>query len=284
MKSQNQPLLETRSLCACYPKSPCPSLRNASFQLYPGELLAVLGPNGAGKTTLVNTLTGLLPISSGSVHLFGSPLHSFPRRELAKRVAVVQQNVQLAFGFSVYEVVLMGRAPHQGALLSASENDHQIVSDALERTDLLHLANRTACELSGGEQKRVAIARAFAQQPQILILDEATAHLDVRHVVELHALVRRELRTHNIACLAIMHDLNEAAQNAHRILILKNGEVRAQGTIPEVMTYRILRDTFDVDLYVGVNELDQTRYFVPIREDLLTDRPGNLDQDHKADL
>ncbi len=258
--------LEASEISARYPGATTPALHHLSLTLSPGEMLATLGPNGAGKSTLLRVLAGVLAPSAGRVLLRGVEIARLDRREIARCVAVVPQNVQVAFGFTVRQVVMMGRSPHQDGLLLADSHDRGVVEQVLERTDLLGLAERPVSSLSGGEQKRVAIARALAQQPQILLLDEATAHLDIRHAVTLHALIRREVQQRKLACLAIMHDLNEAAQNADRVLLLDQGRVRALGRVDEVMTYRLLRETFGVDLYVGVNEVDGTRYFVPMRQ------------------
>lgn len=264
--ARNQPsALEAFRVRAKYGKADKDCLSEVSTRVMPGELVALVGPNGAGKTTLVRVLTGLIAPDDGSVALFGKPLHTCSRREIARRVAVVPQHVRVAFGFTVREVVAMGRAPHQGSMLLHSAADRRVVDAVLDQTGLTELAGRPVTGLSGGEQKRVAIARALAQQPDVLVLDEATAHLDIRHRVELLALVRTQIEQRNLACLSVMHDLSEVAQNADRVVILDRGRVRAQGTVEEVMTYRILRETFGVDLYVGVNELDGTRYFVPIR-------------------
>ena len=261
------PALEATGIVAQYGKSERNCLSDVSMNVLAGEHVALVGPNGAGKTTLVRVLTGLLVPSAGDVRVFGQPLRNLDRRDIARRIAVVPQHIRVAFGFTVREVVLMGRAPHQGSMLVSTRADRDVVDSILERTGLTALAHRPVTGLSGGEQKRVAIARAFAQQPEVLVLDEATAHLDIRHRVELHALVRREIKERQLACLSVMHDLTEVAQNADRVVLLDQGRVRAQGTIEDVMTYRILRETFGVDLYVGVNELDGTRYFVPIRSD-----------------
>ncbi len=261
-----RPALAAIDVSASYPKASSPAIRAITLSLAAGEMLATLGPNGAGKSTLLRVLSGVLAPSHGRVLLDGQDLTTMDRREVARRIAVVPQNVQVGFGFTVRQVVMMGRSPHQGALLLPSRQDQDLVQDTLERTGLRTLADRPVDSLSGGEQKRVAIARALAQQPRILLLDEATAHLDIRHAVTLHALIRREIRENQLACLAVMHDLNEAAQNADRVLLLEQGSVKALGPIEQVMTYRILRETFGVDLYVGVNEVDGTRYFVPMRE------------------
>jgi iron complex transport system ATP-binding protein len=239
---------------------------DAALRLHRGAVTAFLGPNGAGKSTLVKVLTGLLRPISGSVLLFGSEMRSMARRDIARRIAVVPQSVQIAFDFRVRDVVMMGRAPRQGAMMVAGEADQRVVQEVLERTDLVSLAERNVQELSGGEQMRVAIARALAQQPEILVLDEATAHLDVTHSVALHALVRREVLERGLVCVAVLHDLNEAAQNADHVVLLQAGRIVAQGNVAAVMTYRTLRQVFGVDLYVGVNELDGTRYFVPMRK------------------
>ncbi|PIE05516.1 MAG: ABC transporter permease [Sorangium cellulosum] len=257
--------LRANRICLSYGKYSKQCLTDVSLSLYPGELVALIGPNGAGKTSVVKVLTGLLRSSSGHVYLFEQPLCQLHRREIAQRVAVVPQHVRIAFGFTVREVVLMGRAPHQGAMLIPTSTDQDLVSDILKQTGLSGLADRPVTGLSGGEQKRVGIARALAQQPEVLILDEAGAHLDIRHRVDLHALVRDAIDSRNLACLSVMHDLSEVAQHADRVVLLNQGHVRAQGTVEEVMTYEILRETFRVDLHMGVNEADGTRYFVPIR-------------------
>lgn len=241
-------------------------LCDASVRVSAGEMVAVLGPNGSGKSSLVKVLTGLLQPTRGRVQLFGQDLGLVSRRHVARRIAVVPQQVQVAFEFCVRDVVMMGRAPHQGPMLLASDADRGLVDEILQSTGLAELADRPVRELSGGEQMLVAIARALAQRPEILMLDEATAHLDIRHSVAVHALVRREIRDRNVACVAVLHDLNEAAQHADRVILLDRGRIRAQGSVADVMTYRALRETFGVDLYVGVNELDGTRYFVPMRE------------------
>lgn len=143
--------------------------------------------------------------------------------------------------------------------------DERIVDDALARCDLLPLASRFARALSGGEQKRVAVARALAQEPKVLLLDEPGAFLDVRHQLDLYELLASEVKERRMACLVVMHDLNIAAQFADRVVLMKQGSVIAAGTVPEVMTWQTLKDTFDADLYCGVNELTGARFFLPMR-------------------
>lgn len=241
------------------------ALDDVSFSVQKGEICAVLGPNGAGKSTLVRLLSGALRADKGEIRLFGEPIHALDRKALARRVAVVPQTTPAALGFSVREVVMMGRAPHQGGWMSASPEDEAAVEKALRACDLEALAKRPLAELSGGEQKRAAIARALAQEGAILVLDEAAAHLDVRHSIAVHEVVRREVEERGLACLAVLHDLNVAAQYADKVALLKEGKLVAFGSIEEVMTYARLKDVFESELYVGVNELDNARYFLPVR-------------------
>lgn len=149
--------------------------------------------------------------------------------------------------------------------MRGTEKDAAIVEAAMARCDLLQLASRAARALSGGEQKRVAVARALAQEPKVLLLDEPGAFLDVRHQLELYELLAAEVKRRRMACLVVMHDLNVAAQFADRVVLMKNGGVVAAGRVAEVMTWRTLKETFDVDLYCGVNELTGARFFLPMR-------------------
>lgn len=149
--------------------------------------------------------------------------------------------------------------------MQASAQDKEAVERALNACELLELSERKVAELSGGEQKRVAIARALAQNAPILILDEASAHLDVRHAIDIYELVRKEVEERGIACVAVLHDLNAAAQYADKVVLLKAGRALACGSIEQVMTYARLKDVFESELYVGVNELDNSRYFLPVR-------------------
>jgi iron complex transport system ATP-binding protein len=241
------------------------AIDSLSLEILAGELCAVLGPNGAGKSTLVRLLSGLLRPAAGTVAVLGDDIGTLDRRAIAGRIAVVPQHIEVALGFAVREVVAMGRAPHQGAWMRASPKDDEAVARALASCELEALADRPVAELSGGEQKRVAVARALAQEAPILLLDEAGAHLDVRHAIAMHELVRREVAERGLACLAVLHDLNAAAQYADRVALLKAGRLLAHGTVEEVMTYRRLKEAFETELYVGVNELDDARYFLPVR-------------------
>jgi iron complex transport system ATP-binding protein len=230
-----------------------------------GEIVCVLGPNGAGKTTLVRVASGLLPPRSGEVRLLGEPLDRRTRTDVARVLAVVEQMQDIAGSFTVRDVVTMGRAPHQGGWMRTTDEDAAIVDEALARCELVGLATRTARTLSGGEMKRVAVARALAQEPKVLLLDEPGAFLDVRHQLDLYELLASEVKDRGMACLVVMHDLNVAAQFADRVVLMKGGRVVAAGGVADVMTWKTLKETFDADLYCGVNDLTGARFFLPMR-------------------
>jgi iron complex transport system ATP-binding protein len=257
--------LSLRGVAASYGAGETDRLTDVDLVLAAGELVCLLGPNGAGKTTLVRVASGLLAPTHGDVTLLGAPIASRSRAETARLLAVVEQQQEPAAGFTVREVVAMGRAPHQGAWMRASERDDAAIDDALARCDLGALRHRPANQLSGGEQKRVAVARALAQEPRVLLLDEPGAFLDVRHQLDLYELLAKEVKEKKIACLVVMHDLNVAAQYADRVVLVKNGRIVAAGKVDEVMTYAVLKETFDADLYVGVNEITNARFFLPMR-------------------
>jgi iron complex transport system ATP-binding protein len=228
-----------------------------------GELTALIGPNGAGKSTLLRALAGGISPRSGEISLGGRSIRGLDRAEIARQVAVVHQQVDVALGFTVEAVVAMGRAPHQGRWMRAGPGDADAVRAALEACDLVHLAARPVEALSGGEQRRVAIARALAQRADVLLLDEPTAHLDVRHAIEVLSVVRREVEERDVACVAVLHDLNLAAAFAERVVLLQAGRVVAAGSAEEVITRAALEAAFDAPLHVGDLAETGARFVVP---------------------
>lgn len=228
-------------------------LRHVSVDLHAGEMLAVVGPNGAGKSTLLRVLGGALAPWQGGVELLGRRLGSYDRRALARIVATVAQENSVAFSFSVLEMVLMGRAPHLGPFHFETPHDLEIAHSALARFGLLALARRPIRELSGGERKRVFLARALAQQPHIALLDEPTAFLDMRHIAEIFGCFRELCNEHGMAVVATLHDLNAAALHADRVLLLKDGATVACGAPAEVLTAQNLRRVYETPVYVGMN-------------------------------
>jgi len=228
-------------------------LHGVSLEVAAGEMLAIVGPNGAGKSTLLRLLCGSLDPWQGTVELLGVPLASLERRALARRLAFVGQENSVAFSFTVLEVVLMGRAPHLGSFHFENRGDLMLACEALEHFDLLALATRPIQELSGGERKRVFLARALAQEPRVALLDEPTAHLDLRHVADIFGRFGELRAERGLAVVATLHDLNAAALYADRVLLLKNGRAIGWGAPDEVLTEEKLREVYETEVYVGRN-------------------------------
>ena len=221
-------------------------LAGASLSLEFGEVLVLAGRNGAGKTTLLRIATGLLAPDTGSVLLEGRPLAARTRREVARALALVPQDTSVPFPFTVEEIVLLGRAPHLGAFGFESREDRRIAGVCMERLGIGALAQRSIQELSGGELQLAMIARALAQTPRILLLDEPVAHLDLAHRLALEELLR-SLAREGRAALLVSHDLAGAARVADRIALLAAGCVLACGTPREVLRPELMREAFEVD-------------------------------------
>jgi iron complex transport system ATP-binding protein len=228
-------------------------LRGVSLEVAPGEVFAIVGPNGSGKSTLLRVLNGAMRRQGGAVELLGRALESYDARSRARIMATVAQENTVAFRFTVIEVVLMGRAPHLGAFRFESPHDVAVARAALERFELLSLAHRHLEELSGGERKRVFLARALAQEPRVVLLDEPTAFLDLKHVASIFNRFRELAAEHAMAVVATLHDLNAAAMYADRVMLLKEGVGVACGAPMEVLTEENLRRVYETEVYVGRN-------------------------------
>ncbi len=243
------PVVEAHSLRFAYPLPGSGSrevLRGVDLRLEQGELVALLGTNGSGKTTLLRILAGTLRAESGSLELFGRPLAEFSRAGLARRVAVLPQSLELPGGFRSGELVEMGRAPHAQRRFGPTRADEEAVERALVDADALELAHRYVEELSGGERQRVLVAMALAQEPDLLLLDEPTLHLDLAHQVALLNAIDRLRVRRGLAVLAVLHDLNLAAAFAPRAALLSAGVVVADGPPGSVLTTERVREAFGV--------------------------------------
>lgn len=210
-------------------------LRDVSFEVQPGEILALIGPNGAGKSTLIRATTGVVPVKSGNVSVDGQNLAGLSHAQRAKILAVVPQARQLGGAFSVEQAVMMGRTPYLNWLGQESEADKATVRSALEQTCLETFADRQIAKLSGGEQQRVLLARALAQSTPVLLLDEPTNHLDLQHQTNLLSIVKRLADEKNLAVVMAMHDLNLVSFFADRVALLVEGELKGLGTPQEVI-------------------------------------------------
>jgi iron complex transport system ATP-binding protein len=231
-------------------------LDGLTFDVDAGEILGIVGPNGSGKTSLLKLLAKVLRPHVGDMALFGRDLGTMPQVEVARIVAFVPQESPQIFSFTVMETVLMGRYPHhRGTKWSAgfgweSAEDVLIAEQAMQSTDLTHLAGRSVMDLSGGERQRCMIARALAQAPRVLLLDEPTAFLDLQHQMEICAIVRRLKEERGLTVVLVSHDLNLASQYCDRILMLKAGTLFRLGTPEEVIGVDVLRAVYGCDVLV----------------------------------
>jgi iron complex transport system ATP-binding protein len=230
-----------------------PILRDVSFELAAGEFLAIGGPNGSGKSTLVSLLDGLRSPDRGRVLLDGRPVGAYSRREVARRIAYVAQSADVHFPFTVLEYVLQGRFAHGRVFGFESDEDVSAARRALEMTATTGFESRRIDELSGGERQRVMLARALAQEPRALLLDEPTANLDISHQLRMLDLVRNLVHGCGLAAAVVTHDLNLAAEFADRILMLKAGEVRGLGSPRDVLTPELVADVFDARVLVDAS-------------------------------
>lgn len=243
-------VLSAHALRYVYPKTNGDEpfqLQEITFSLAAGGLLGVLGPNGAGKSTLLRLLFKALTPADGQVFIGESPLAAMPQRTVARTLAWVPQELDALFSLTVEEMVRLGRFCRGGAWGRLSAEDHRQVARALEETDLAPLRHRPVNRLSGGERRRVLLARALAQEPRVLLLDEPTAHLDPGHVTELVSVINRLRRERGLAVVAILHDVSLAVAWCPDILVLKGGRAVAVGPTTTTLTPVLLKDVYGVD-------------------------------------
>ncbi|MBI2886325.1 MAG: ABC transporter ATP-binding protein [Chloroflexi bacterium] len=244
-----------------------PALAGVSLALEPGELLGVIGPNGSGKTTLVRAISGLVRPRQGSVRFRGREVMATPPGELARRVAVVPQMPVLPEGVPAYQVVLLGRNPHLGFLGREGPRDFRLVRRAMEATGVWELAMRPMADLSGGERQRVVVARALAQEPELLLLDEPTAHLDIGHQASVLEAVLALRESTGLTVLAVFHDLNLAAQYCPRLALLAAGRLVADGTPEEVLTGQRVAQVYGVEAALATHPRNGAPVVLPMRRD-----------------
>jgi iron complex transport system ATP-binding protein len=248
------------------PGSPALRLSSIDFAVEAGSSLAIVGPNGSGKTTLLRLATGELVPSSGRIDICGLDPSRSPRRDLARRVAVVAAHATVGFGYTVEEVVLMGRAPWLEGYALESDEDVSIAREAMRAMDVLHLRARVFDSLSSGERQRAAVARALAQQPELVLLDEPGAFLDIKHQVDLYDVLIELSSAKGLTVVSVLHDLNLAALYFERVAMIHEGRIFAQGVPDEVITYANVCEVFDTDVYVDRNHLTGHLNVLPRRQ------------------
>jgi iron complex transport system ATP-binding protein len=244
--STNRPRLETRSLYAEYGE--ISALKDISLQVAPGEILGVIGPNGAGKSTLIRVLSGILRAAKGEVLLDNQNITQYTPNQRARLIAVVPQARQLGGAFTVEQTVLLGRTAHLGFLGRASTKDKDRVDWAMEQTRVKSIAKRHLAEISGGEQQRVLLARAMAQETPVLLLDEPTNHLDLRYQVNLLELLKELVVSQKLSVIMAMHDLNQVSGTADRVALLVNGKLHCIGKPSHVLTPSNIQDAYQTQV------------------------------------
>jgi len=252
-------MIELRNVSLGYNGSPI--LNNINLKAMPGKMLGLIGPNGSGKSTLLKGITRVIHPFSGHIFIDGRNIGSMKREELARLMATVPQNPVLPEAFTAFEVVLMGRTPHLGLLRYEGKEDIAIAWQAMEATQIESLAERRVGELSGGERQRVVIARALTQQPKVILLDETTAHLDIKHQIEILNLVKGLCLEQDLTVVTAMHDLNLAAQYCDWLVMLNGGKIYTEGMPQNVLTAQNIKEVYGAEVCVfphPINKLPTT--------------------------
>jgi len=246
-------LLKVNNLAGGYYKEDV--IRGLSLEVNQGDFLVIIGPNGSGKTTLLRMVTRVLPVRSGEVLYQSKNIAQMNLKEFCRRVAFVSQDIVTGFSFTVMELVLMGRIPHLSRLQFETKRDIEIAEEKLYLTDALSLKDKRVDELSAGERQRVVIARALAQEPELLFLDEPTSHLDIAHQIQTLDLLKKLNRKNNLTIVMILHDLNLASAYANRIVLLDKGLIFKEGRPEEVLTYQNIEAVYKTIVLVNNNPI-----------------------------
>ena len=239
-------------------------LENITFEACSGELTCILGPNGSGKTTLIKCIDDILKPKAGVILINGKDISQLKREELAKIIGVVPQSENTTYLYTVLDIVLMGREPYLSRFSDISRADLQIVEEVMKLTNISYLAERTVNELSGGEFQRVLIARALAQDPKVLLLDEPTSHLDINHQLELMELIRKITKEKRLVTLMTTHDLNIAVRFGDKFLLLNSGRIYASGSFKDVFRPEILEDVFRVKTRIQYDPSLKHYFIIPL--------------------
>jgi iron complex transport system ATP-binding protein len=244
-------------------------LENISFSVTAGEFFVIIGPNGAGKTSLLKVLAGLQKTQHGSVTIKNRNITKYRRRNLSQIMAIVPQHIEVGFPFTVADTVIMGRTPHLGILGMEGKEDYLRAREAMEFTEVAHLAERKLYQLSGGELQRVIIARAICQQPEIILLDEPTTALDPAHQLKIMDLMEKFRREKGTTIIMVSHDLNLASMYGDRLLLLKEGSIVETGAPKSVLNKELLEKSYGCRMMVDESPLGQAARVTPIPDKYL---------------
>jgi len=239
-------------------------LKGVTFSVKSGEMVALLGPNGSGKTTLLKNMSKILAPKTGIISLGENSIENFCAKELAQELAVIPQSFDTTFSFTVEEIVMMGRSPHIERGKNETATDLSIVEESMRATNVWQFRNKLFMNISGGEKQRAIIARALAQEPKILLLDEPTSNLDINHQVEILTTIRKLAEDRNLTVVAAFHDLNLAAKYFDKLVILSKGKVKAIGEPKDVLSADLIKGVYGVDVIVERHPISQSVFVLPI--------------------
>lgn len=265
-------MLKVENLICGYEKKAI--LSDVSFQVDKGEFVGIIGPNGSGKTTLLRALSRIIEPSGGMISLYGKDMRQIHPKLLARSVSVVSQNISPE-NFTVEEFVSLGRLPYYGAFqFFGTKKDYQAVHAAMELTGVEALGERFLEKMSGGEKQLVFIARALAQEPELILLDEPTAHLDIAHQVNIMDLIRKLNRDFGLTVVMVLHDLNLAGEYCHKLLLVNNGSIHKIGQPREILNYRDIEEVYGTRVVVVENPVSGKPYVVLV--------PGECREEEQA--
>jgi iron complex transport system ATP-binding protein len=244
-------LLRVDRIYGGYPDKPV--INDVSLEVRQGDFLGIIGPNGAGKSTLLRLMSRALVPAEGKINLSGKDLRTINPKAVAQKIAFIPQLTLVNFSFTVWEIVLMGRIPHLSRMQAEGKKDFSIAEQALALTDTLYLKERKIDELSAGERQRVIIAKALAQEPSLLFLDEPTSHLDIAHQIQVLDLLSDLNQKNNLSIVIVLHDLNLASEYCKKIVLLNNGRIFKEGVPADVLTYQNIESLYKTVVVVKDN-------------------------------
>ncbi|MBC7087570.1 MAG: ABC transporter ATP-binding protein [Tissierellales bacterium] len=239
-------------------------LKSIDLNVEKGEFLSIIGPNGAGKSTLLKTINNIFDEYDGNISIYGKNLKDYKRKELARIVSFVPQETYLDFEFSVEELIFMGRYPFQNRFKTDTINDYEICYKAMTLTNTLEIKDRLITQISGGERQRTLIAKALAQDPKIILLDEPTSHLDINHQIEVLEILKELNKTKDLTIITVLHDLNLASRYSDKLVLLKDGKILKTGSAQEVLTVSNIENAYNMNVVVELNKYTNSPVVIPI--------------------
>ena len=248
-------ILEVSNLTCGYGTTPV--LQEISTTINPGEFVAIIGPNGSGKSTLLKAISRVLPIQSGDIFFQSISIYDIKLKDIYKKMAVFAQDTNIEFSYTVWDIVMMGRIPHLGRLQFETSRDKYVVTEAMQKTKCLELKDKTINQLSSGERQRVMMAKVLAQEPELLLLDEPTSHLDIGYQVQTLDLLKYLNQKFGLTIVVVLHELNLASEYCHRLILLDQGRIYADGKPAEVLNYDNIEAVYKTVVVISPNPVSK---------------------------